>query len=1054
MNIPSILTRHVAILLGFVFFISPLSASAQASPYGNRTDTDSALAEGAYYPPALYVTSTKLSSASVTNEIKGSFHIVNQSDDILGDIMYRVDIMSPLTAGDGSSPVVADTPIYYSQTLGAERVAIIPKEERDISFSQVIPALPSGTYRLRIQMLTAQGKELGWNDTPFTITSDTTAFAELIHGPIQLPEFKNEIIAPTSGANVSPSGKFTVTAEAENKTGVALQAIPTLDMYAFGLSGEKISTQTGAAVTIAPNTTQTISLPVTAAEKPGTYYAVLTLKTEAGLQVSSLADYRWTVRGESGRIISARIAKLATKQGESITVHVDYAGSADAETTTKANMTISVLDESGVAGTFTVPEELNLTDAVESGIANIPLTRDLSATPGLEITLRDAEGIVLHPYTSNIPLTEQQKNMVTKAPFYAISPLAPRTTSLVSDNTLIIILAILLVLLVGGYAIWKKRSLSSRVSPLILLLILGASALTIPLLAHAGIRVVTPQIGNTIDSGWTRLNKGYIVEIFVNRPIHESTYQKNNVPLDFRVMYGASNSGVAYTKNFFRYAQSHIGTYQGAWTDLGTTDLTSGENPCAGGNNKKCYTIQSYATLPDLGLDFSGLPPSATSATLQLISKWGFTAAPSDVLPENPEDFSGFADGINTWLNFPAGTPAPATPTPLICAGNPKMNIDFIEVSEKERRKPNEHPTEAVSYFGNGEIAGDAVPVDLVRNGQPVIDGVLPFNVNGLAVQRGNGFITIQLYSKGSTNRGKECVIADVNLENATFTGFQNGGGKWKNRLDRPTNGKWRFCRGGGKDEVWVGIGTGTAEFISASGPGNDTFTLYYDYLANPPAGTPTCAPTATPTPTVTVTPTPTPVPGNNPPIGVATIRKGSEAASSNITVTRGEPVQISLHATGSSDPDGWNNSTLGVSNGGKCEWNSDLNQGVPTFERTVSSPNNPDDCNITLGETTFHDAPGTYTYNLLRITDAAGGVSNNGSVTVTVVAPAAGDFQCNNTIDDDDPEDALIDANDPGCHTDGNANNPDSYDPTDDDERNTATPTPTFNPGDFEETR
>ena len=48
---------------------------------------------------------------------------------------------------------------------------------------------------------------------------------------------------------------------------------------------------------------------------------------------------------------------------------------------------------------------------------------------------------------------------------------------------------------------------------------------------------------------------------------------------------------------------------------------------------------------------------------------------------------------------------------------------------------------------------------------------------------------------------------------------------------------------------------------------------------------------------------------------------------------------------------------------------------------------------------------------------------------------------QCSDGVDNADPEDTLADAADPGCHTDGNADNPDSYDPTDDDETDGAKP-------------
>ncbi|HAS10722.1 MAG TPA: hypothetical protein DCS55_09445 [Acidimicrobiaceae bacterium] len=42
---------------------------------------------------------------------------------------------------------------------------------------------------------------------------------------------------------------------------------------------------------------------------------------------------------------------------------------------------------------------------------------------------------------------------------------------------------------------------------------------------------------------------------------------------------------------------------------------------------------------------------------------------------------------------------------------------------------------------------------------------------------------------------------------------------------------------------------------------------------------------------------------------------------------------------------------------------------------------------------------------------------------------------ECSDGVDNDDPEDELADEADPGCHTDGNADNPDSYDPTSDSE-------------------
>lgn len=64
--------------------------------------------------------------------------------------------------------------------------------------------------------------------------------------------------------------------------------------------------------------------------------------------------------------------------------------------------------------------------------------------------------------------------------------------------------------------------------------------------------------------------------------------------------------------------------------------------------------------------------------------------------------------------------------------------------------------------------------------------------------------------------------------------------------------------------------------------------------------------------------------------------------------------------------------------------------------------------------------------------------------LTFAVIAPGAlavESKQCSDKIDNPDPEDTLIDKADPGCHTDGNPNNPGSYDPADDDETDEAGP-------------
>jgi len=133
-------------------------------------------------------------------------------------------------------------------------------------------------------------------------------------------------------------------------------------------------------------------------------------------------------------------------------------------------------------------------------------------------------------------------------------------------------------------------------------------------------------------------------------------------------------------------------------------------------------------------------------------------------------------------------------------------------------------------------------------------------------------------------------------------------------------------------------------------------------------------------------------------PVANATISKDGVNYSNLITVVQGVATPIYLAASSgggvSSDPDGWTAALGGVSSGGgKCEWNRDLDQeSPPSFEPPpIMNPNSPAGCNISLDSLTFNDPVGSIrTYEVLKITDNGGLVSNIDSVQVKVDPPGA----------------------------------------------------------------
>lgn len=238
------------------------------------------------------------------------------------------------------------------------------------------------------------------------------------------------------------------------------------------------------------------------------------------------------------------------------------------------------------------------------------------------------------------------------------------------------------------------------------------------------------------------------------------------------------------------------------------------------------------------------------------------------------------------------------------------------------------------------------------------------------------------------------------------------------------------------------------------------------------PSPSPSPSPRPSPSPSPSSSPSPTPI-VNNKPVAEAGVQINGGVATSTATVIRGQSVQVQLTAnsdvTGdgisSHDPDGWNHPTLGMISGGICAWNADLDQGPPfNFDQIIPNPASPNSCNIDLGTLTFNDPPGTYTYNVFRLTDATGTTSDISTIRVTVTAPTVAPSAspvaspsgspgpqpspapaCSDGIDNDG--DGRVDCIDPGCWT--NINNPNSCDPNDNSEPHT----PLFNPGPFQET-
>ncbi|MEX2055023.1 MAG: hypothetical protein WD972_02475, partial [Candidatus Andersenbacteria bacterium] len=531
--------------------LAPAVTSAQEprSPYGNRP-TEIVLDDTTVYaPPAVQVEEFTLNSAPQATSLQGTFSAYNGSAELIGNITYQLELLSPLPPVEPNQ-MIMDAPDIYDRSVGTEVLTLPPDASKSVSFTYTPPAVPPGDYRLRVQLMTSEGRVLGQHQLTTTLTGSNPSFAILRPGTINVPEFSDLTIAPLSGPNVTAGSSFGLRGTAVNEGSVVVTVTPTLTVHKFAANQPVVETIPGAALTLAPGESEPFEVSITAAQEAGVYHGVLSLTDASNQRSSTLADYRWVVRGTGADIISARIAQLRTKQGEEVRVRVDYTGPTDAETVIKGKLKIEVVDQQGTAGELIVPEELELNDAVVEGFASVPLSRDLVGTPGLRVTLTDLAGTILDTYTVDLPLTNEEMTHLTGAPATVAAPLSKPTVTLFVLGSLLAI-AIILYLL-------RKLKKPNFAPPTALLLLIGSVAMLG--IGFYGINATAQNqpiliVDSTLTSqsvlcqtyaGWCTL-PGKIIQVTMYQPPHSNQrlipQDRTNVPFGFGVAFaGCQNA--------------------------------------------------------------------------------------------------------------------------------------------------------------------------------------------------------------------------------------------------------------------------------------------------------------------------------------------------------------------------------------------------------------------------------------------------------------------------------------------------------------------------------
>ncbi len=123
--------------------------------------------------------------------------------------------------------------------------------------------------------------------------------------------------------------------------------------------------------------------------------------------------------------------------------------------------------------------------------------------------------------------------------------------------------------------------------------------------------------------------------------------------------------------------------------------------------------------------------------------------------------------------------------------------------------------------------------------------------------------------------------------------------------------------------------------------------------------------------------------PTSNPPLAHAQIGFSPPSVGDTISVYQNISYPIFFSGSLSSDPDGWGTAQIGVSSGGKCEWDTTFDG---AFDTTINNPSSPSACVAGPVSHAFNFPPQTKSFFIFKVTDAAGRVGVDCRVDVTIL--------------------------------------------------------------------
>lgn len=743
-----------------LFLISPAFAFAQTTPVPSPVSPSADLNSTVWVNPSFNVGNILVQQDAGTGLMHGTVDVVNDNTASFGGIRMQALLMDPAPVVTTPNTIVQDTAQIIDRVILPSTYSFAPNEKKTISFVYNPPKLPLGQYRLRLQIITQNGNQYGWEDYATTVGIKDAQFISVAQGPLLLGKNAHD---PLEGVNIPASSALTAELSVKASGAKTILATPVLTTYSFDVTGPVVSVTKGAPIIISSNKNLQTIIPIATPSAPGAYQATLVFHDASGNVISPMAQYRWVVIGITARIVSGRFTSLEDSKA---TVQFDIAGPADGQNSVNTEVHVVLLD-----GDKVITEGVKVFSALgknglQSGTAAFTFDSPL-VNPGIRITLANtANNSQLDAYEIHVPPAPIQQIMPSLVP----TPNLQSAKSSMSAQVFFIIIGIiaLAIIIVLAWVVVSRRNASKlRIPPLVLLLVgigfVGMALIAKPI--HATNGVVIDAITQPGDK--------YTIYSTINKPIHNndaatSPVDPTKIPVSFTLYYGTCNNKVTSPvvaiynlhnggdvpiggnlvgKNTVVNGQTHTTLYlkMASPSNLSwDTYQDISTNKTNGSFDQLVYNAYPFTRCTGsqnctLSVNFTGnlsVPATPDSTTLLWIFRVGY-----DAIAEN-EHFQ-LMQTLYTWVNFRI----PATPTPTPSASPTPRPTPSVSPSASPSVSPSASPTTSPSTSPTQTpVSSNRAPVSIAN----ISAGSGAFG-SSITVEQGTS-VSIRLSANGSSD--------------------------------------------------------------------------------------------------------------------------------------------------------------------------------------------------------------------------------------------------------------------------------------------------------------